>query len=304
MALSASYHPHGIVLPGGAFIGNVTELAPEWNLQDVVESAGGLAGPFFAGSINARPMVTFSTKTVKTVLDACNIESIALDASGGNLDLYWRKGAARGTRVAAASTVHLRGRCASNALFYWDSITASAEQIAEIRGMICPTWDGSNAPIAFVNNVALAGTPAADAYHTIGPIVLNSTTLGGVTRLDIRNNVQLDQVPSDGEPYMGFVGIDNFAPTLEFETRDPTLISSIGATVAITGLTVYLRILSANAIIAANNAGTHISLSATAGVAKVRGVRGRPGVANVFCQIVKPNEATDPWTIDTTASIS
>lgn len=306
MTTASVYYPHAIIA-GGTTITQMTDVTPANNFQDLAEFSAGQTAPQYSGSQFATPDITFNSPQIASVLAAIDTEGVAVDLSGGNVDLHYKKGNPHGTREADASLVHLRGRLTTNALLYWTGLRASQGQLAEISCRLLPVWDGTNNPIIWTGSLALAGTSQAAEQFTLGRIDLNGTNISAVQDLDWNNNVEPEEVGDSGEPFISYGGINRFSPQFTFRTRDTTVISTYGAVgTALTGFEVYLRKKAASGINVADATAQHIKLfkASAAGTIKARQVSGLNGMAEVFVQLLKPSAAADPFDISTTSAIT
>lgn len=305
MATSNVFYLHALQL-NSTVITQLTDLTGGFNFDDLAEFSAGQTAPQYSGSIFSTPDISFSTSQLASLLGDIDTAGVSVSIAAGNADLYYKKGTAYGTRVADITTQHVRGRMATNAMVYWNSVRASQGGIAELQARVLPAWDGSNAPLAYTSGVALAGTSQAAEQFTLGPIDLNGTTYKPID-VEFSTNVTPEEVADSGEPYPTYVGISQTSPSFTFRTRDTSIIASIGATgAALTSFEVYFRRLNQSGIAVADATTSHAKLhkASAAGTIKARSTAGESGIVEVFVQLIQPSAGTDPFDISTGVAIT
>lgn len=299
MATSAVYVPHSITLPSGGPVVQLSDITAARNYQDLVERAASEAGPQWSGSEYSAPDLRCTSKQIAEFIALCTTEGVAADLSAGNADFYFRKVAARGTRVAIGTAVHVRGRLASNALLFWESIRASQNQAAELVARFICSQIGTTAPIQIEGTQAAVGASDVDELFTLGPIAFTGTAAGSVTvealqEVTYESGVQVLQEYDAGSPHPSFVAVDTHACTCTFKTRQTTLLATIpNDGDVLTAFTGYLRARKKGGINVADATASHIKVSATAGTIKAREAAGLKGIVEVFVQFHKPDLATN-----------
>lgn len=239
MSTTSQYYLHGILLPTGAWISQLTDTTPASNVQQIVEYAAGAAVPSFRGAHGARPDVSFTSTQIGTILAACGMWGA--DLSAGNCDLFYRQGANLSTRAALATSSHLRIR-AVRAMLYWESITAKQGDLATIRCRLVPTFDGINPPLVATGSTTIASQPLAVAPYTLGPVALNGVALDALAGWTLSLNPTLNEKASGGDSWTSFCGISRHDPVLEIQPENLGCWSAIGAGgLALTAVAAYLR---------------------------------------------------------------
>lgn len=217
MSTTSQYYLHGILLPTGAWISQLTDTTPASNVQQIVEYAAGAAVPSFRGAHGARPDVSFTSTQIGTILAACGMWGA--DLSAGNCDLFYRQGANLSTRAALATSSHLRIR-AVRAMLYWESITAKQGDLATIRCRLVPTFDGINPPLVATGSTTIASQPLAVAPYTLGPVALNGVALDALAGWTLSLNPTLNEKASGGDSWTSFCGISRHDPVLEIQPEN------------------------------------------------------------------------------------
>lgn len=236
------YFLHGILLPGGTWIGVATDLTPAANIEHLTAYAGAATVPSFRGGAKAVPDVSFTTTQINDILNECTDgDGISLaDYSAGNVDLFFRRATNFSTRDTIGTATALRLR-AYRSMMYWTRIEARQDQAATIECRVIPTWDGTNNPIVGLGTQTIASMLLAQNQYTLGPVKLNGAWIDGVEGFTLEQNHELNEKASDGQIFLTFAGIRRSDPILNVDTPDLDQWVSPGTDgVAITALLAYL----------------------------------------------------------------
>ena len=297
---------HGIAFSGGGFLSEVTDLTPATNLDELIGYASGYPDPLFVANRMVKPDVRFSTPQLKTILDLCGSTFIA-DLSGGNTDLYYKLATNLGVRVADATTSHNRIRMATGAM-YWEEIGAVHGQDATMTARIVPIYNGTNNPFVPAGSLALAGTPAAASFYTLGPVAINAATLNGVKSWRLNLGLQVLEESSGGDVYTTFCGIGQRAPVLEITSLEVGAWASYGLNgTAVSSLAFSLRKKSADGGNIADGTTGHIVFSASYGkidVINTSGSGNTPATTTLRIPLRAPDSSTATLTFNSSTNIS
>ncbi len=306
MSVDGVHLLHGVQFPGGVFLSQLTDATPQANLTDVIGFAAGQADPQFVGTRESKFDQPFTSTQVKTVLDLCG-EQYAANLSAGNTDLFYKKAKNLGVREDAASTVHLRMRMASG-LVYWTDLAASQGQDATVSGRILPLFNGSNPPMVPAGGVALAGTPSAAEWYTLGPVFVNATKIAGLQSMGLALNLQAFELNASGEIFPTFCGVARRQPVLTLSSLKADLWGVYGLLgAAITSWAVYLRRHDPDGGIYADNQAQHIAISGSTGKVLPNNTSGggaeAPSQTTLRVLLRAPNATSPPLTITTATTI-
>lgn len=309
MSTSVVYYPHAIYFPAGTVITQISDVQPGHNFMDLTEFAAGQAVPQFTGTHQAAPDNKFSTSQVKAIFDACTDYNIAKDYSGlGNVDVEYKAGINLGVRQADAGLVHIRARAASNTMLVWESFTARQGQIVELRCRVVHVFNAATGadPLVFTNSLALTQASAIAYLFTLGPIKLNGTFLNAVEEVTWNNNIEYEEVTSDGDGFLTYCGIKRTRPTLSIMTRDLANISTFGTRgTALSALSVFLRRKLLSAINVADATATHLSLTADTGTIKARESQsGDKTLAHLTVDLRSSAQNVSPFTYNAAVAIA
>jgi len=276
MAAPSVYYPHAIIFPDATTITQFDKLEPENNYADLTEYSASDVMPLYTGSHSAAPQLRFKTPQIKKFLDHIDVDSVCGDESSGNLDIMYRAGTNKGTRVATITTSHLRARMTSNAWIALESISAKDGELAELDGRIQPVWDESNNPIIWTAGVANAGTAAAGDLFGLGPIKLQGSFIEGVMGWDLNLNLEYEEIRGDGKGFPVYLAVKRARPVLSFDTTDRAVMATYGAAgTALSGLSFFLRKKAISGINVANATEEHIEFTAQSGTIKADSAAGR-----------------------------
>jgi hypothetical protein len=304
MPVNSSFVLHGVV-NSSTFISQITDATPSSGVQAEIARASGLPFPLFTGTMNQRPEVNFNTEQVKTVLDLPNALAGIVDLSGANTDLLYKAISDMGTRVADGTTAHGRLRFAK-AFLALQSLTAGSSTKASVSCRLGAIYDGTNAIIQATASAALSGTPSCAEHFVAGPVVINTVALGAVQNIDINFGRTTQESVGDGEVWPTFAGCLETAPVLTVRTLHWPW-GAYATPIAVTGLSVWLRKMTAATGRVANNVEEHILFSGTKGMAHVVSTTGggnTPVETTVQIAMVGADATTAPLTLDTTAAIT
>lgn len=305
MTIATKHYPHALVLPGSPNkeIVQFDSAEPNNELAELIEHASGDPLPSFVGFMNSKPGFTFTSSQLKTLLDELSAAAVVKSYIGSNVDIEFREGNLGGSRIAIATTTHIRGRC-GNAVLAWESLSAQHDSKATLRGRIVMlSADGTTKPLTWTDSVAVTSTAKVQHIYTLGPLKVNGSFIGGGRSAEWNNRLTLEEAASDGEPFNTWVDIDKYQPQLMYRARNTKLLVDFNDPTAVTSLTLFLRKKLANGYIVPDATEEHIAITATAGVAIATGVTGENGGETQL--MVNFNQDTGSvFSIDTTAAIA
>lgn len=266
MPASANLHVvHGMLLPSATFLSQLQDGTITTGIQEIAVVPAGFPQPLALHTGAIRPMVTFTTSQLASLFGATGV--YGYDTSGGNTDFFCKATDDLGVRIADATTSHIRLR-ATEGLLNWMSIEAQQDGVAVARCRFAPTYDGTNAPLVAAGSVALSGTPSGGECYSMGPVYHNSSGIPGVTGWSLDLGISFHEVPSDGEPYLTYIGVREIMPVLTVRgIRAQDLVTYGMAGLAVTSqLNCYLRRKTTDGGFTADGSSAHIEIAATNGL--------------------------------------
>lgn len=293
---------HGINTPSG-FLSQISSGSVNPEMQIVRGKPAGLPGSRFIYNGAQVPAFRFNCEQLKSILDICGCG--LADLTSGNTDLYFKKTANRASRVADATTQHIRCR-APKAVLVPLSLRATLGSPATLSARIVCTWDGTNEPLTPAGGVALAGTPVScEEQFVVGPVAINGSTISGIQETEIDFGVALFEQMSDGELYLTFIAEQERQPMVTFKTLTASL-PSIGLNgSALTSGSFYFRKCGQTARVP-NATAEHLKFSATSGLVHIvdqTGGGNEASLTTIRCELSMPDATTAPLTVDTTSAI-
>lgn len=304
MSVSTLYALHGIV-NSSTFLSQISNARLTPDIQTIIAQSAGLSFPLFTGNMSTNPSVSFDCTQVKTILDLSGALASIIDLSGANTDLYFKKIADLGRRVADNSSAHMRFRM-SQAFLSLQSITAGHASEASASCLLGTTYDGSNNPLVPAGSQTLSGTPTSAQHFVAGPVVLNTVQLPGVESITIDFGRQLIQLGGDGELYTTFAACGSYSPVITVRCTEHAWATYGLNGTALTAMSVYLRKVATTGRVADGTA-EHVKFTATSGLITVdesSGGANDPSMTTVRITLVGANATTEPIAVDTASAIT
>lgn len=304
MTVSNVYVLHGINISSVGFISQITNARPSPAIEQILAKSAGYPYPLFVGNMGQKPMVSFDTTQVATIL---GITGIGLaDLTSYTVDLYYKLTTNRGSRVADASGSHYRFRMA-NAVLSCDRISAGHRSEATASCTLYNPYDGANEPIVPAGSVSLAGTPTSSEHYVCGPCSFNGTDFEGVQDFSLDFGRSLIQAGDRGELYDTFIAEQELSPSVSVKSLGgvPWFGAGLNGT-ALTSMTCYLRRLATTGRVA-NGTASHIAFTATAGLVVAEDSSGGgndPTVTSIRAQLISQDSSSSPIAISVGTAIS
>jgi len=224
-------------------------------LQRMIEGAHSI-DPVIAAAIAQKPMITFDTHAIGTMLGLCGPDGLTKD------EVYaWFPERAHGGMISSGEA-HVK-ITAYRCLIVLQSIRVSQDQPAIGSFAIYPTYDGSNAPLAYAKDQALPERAAdvSEQAYTNGPLYLGETAIEtqGWT-FDLGANIFTPAM--NGEAYPRMAAIAERRPTVSVQTLDLESITSAGMMgTSVDDVLLYLRALTMRGAPVADATTSHIKLT-------------------------------------------
>lgn len=308
MSTSIVYYPHAIYAPGVLTLSQMMEVEPNHNYSDISEFAASDPAPRFTGSHQAAPDFKFSTNEIKAVLDVLSNYDVCHDFDDVDVYLQYKAGEQRGVRLSddngGAGGNHLFGRMQENAFLAFESIQAQQGSLAKIRARIAAIYQLStgNDPLVFSDDNDITIAPLLQVLYTLGPMKVNGSFLTGVTEANWENNIEYEEVFSDGDEFLSYIGIKKFRPVITIKSRNTAYIDTFGTRgTALTAFNYFLRKKLVSDIDVALATAAHINLAATKGTIKARRIDTADASCEITIDLHVADASTQPYTITSTA---
>ena len=308
MGISSIYYLHGILLPSGALISELTDTSPAANTEELVGYSAGHHLPLFRGIRSQTPDASFTANAVGQVIAAivAGGNNYGLSLSG-NTDLQYRQGTDRGTRAAVAgNNERLR---MNKGFLLWNTIEASHQQDASIACRLVGVYDSAsgNNPVVQVGTGALTGTPAAVQFYTLGPVKINGSLLGNEQSWSLASGATAEEQGSGGELWNSYVGIKTVDPVVTITTLGKPWSNYPITGVVISSLELYLRAQSPDGGRVADDTASHIKITATNGLVLPESASGGandPAISTLRIGLRAASGSADVLTINTASTIA
>jgi hypothetical protein len=303
------YYPHAIYASGLFLITQLSDVEPGHNFQDLTEFAAGQVGPQFTGSHMASPDNRFTTSQIKSILDATSAGdyNVSRDLSGVSVDTEYKAGDKFGARIADANLAHFRMRAQENTMIAWESLSARQGGLAELRCRMVHLYNSAtgNDPLVAASGVALTNVSAVNHLFTLGPVRINGTVMEGVQEATLDNRLAYEECAGEGDEFLTYVGIDQYAPQFRFLSRNLAYLDTYGERgTALSSWYWWLKKKVASGINVPDATVEHILFAATVGTIKARRVMagGKPH-SEVTIDLAMSAQNTAAFTVDTTSDI-
>lgn len=283
-----------VVTPGATY-SQIENGSFENTAQKLIGIPAGGTQPLFAGATQYNQSFRGDVTQLASLLAECPTPW-GKDLSAGNVDLYFLKTANLGTRASGSN--HSRYRCVNNTCMYWTTITASQSQAARASVTWQPIWLGSSTPpVVSTGTAAAPSTMTANEYFGLSKVVINGSTVTGITGWTLNTGISREVIYTDGAIYPAFSYTNSVAPTIQFTLMDLSVWSTFadyGTT--LTDITLYLQRYKPNATgYYAVDQSQHIAITAGDGLILNESVRGGRNKADtqITVQLVAADSATD-----------
>jgi len=284
------------------WIDQVTDFRVNAAANEVLQNAGGLVYNQFVGVGSQAPALSFSSTKLSTILAAIGITGLKINPS---VLAYFQQLQEGGTRLG--STQHVK-MTVSEGIVIPRTISAGMDRPANINLDVIATYNGTNDPVKFEKQKALAGTPLADLGFVCGPISINGTPFTGVQDVQVDFGIQPVVQFEDGHVWPKFAAIMRVQPSITFRCTDMELLQTLGILgnkQTATNSVVYLRKMDKLGSRAADNVSEHISFTVDDGRISLESAGGGDGaVADMNVRITPIYDGTNaPLVIGTAVKI-
>lgn len=314
MATSKVYYPHGIYLTGGSELTTIMNVRPANNFSDLTEFSASEAGPQFTGTHQAAPDIRFDCNQIGTLfgLMAGADYDVIKSYAAGNVVVEYKAGENLAVRYAdnngGAGGDHVKGTFTENACLIWESFRVRQGGLVEAQcrlGAIYNSGSGVDPLVMTAADQDLTITSAVPSLFTLGLQKLNSTSLVGVEEIDWQNNIEYEEVHSDGDGFLSYLAIKKMSPVCRIMTNNIEYMNTYGSRgTALTNFTCFLRKKAASGINVADATAEHIKLVATTGTIKAREVNGSRAMCQLEVAMTSASQGTGPFAITASVAIS
>jgi len=212
-------------LVGGSWtaIDQITDWRISPNLAPLIVSGGSKIDPKFIANIDQAPAISFSTTAMKVAMDKVGLDGLELDSGDTpeqDAAILWFRRRAHGGKWASGNTAI---KVTINmGLVYMQPTEARLGQPATIGYAIQSVYDGSNDPIVVEKETAysLNGTPATEAYWTVGKGYVNGQVLERIQSFRFDPQIELRLAREAGAIWPIEAALKSRKPFWEWETEN------------------------------------------------------------------------------------
>lgn len=234
MSLATRYGIYGVklhtVADGSATIlGGVTEDSLNLGNQVSAEVTSGNVNPTVANLVSGAPGGRISTRSIAAWLDAIGTQGkrIYADVSHPGIVLYGQQHQQGSTRMSGSNH---RSYTMTTGCLYPSRLSCDHQGDALLETMLAIIHDGTNVSIATADGIALPTNGADTARFTLGPLVLEGDTFGGVKSLALDFGVSSEADGADSDIHPTSVSILTASPTITIGGVNPAWFDSAGST--------------------------------------------------------------------------
>ena len=302
---------HGITA-NSQFLSQLTDCTPTTNHDILTGMASGHPFPLATYIMGAKPDVQFKTQQLATLLALTGANGLGLAVSSEDEDdpfiLYYKKATQLGTRDADNAGTH-QAFTMADGLLYFTSISASYQKPAEASVRIKPiSTDGQTAPLVPAGNENLDGTCTADEVFTLGPIVINGSTIDSQHDVNIDMGFKMYEDGAADDVFDRRCHIEEMLSTITISGTEVGWWNDYGLDgAALSSWVVYLRRKAMDGYSVANDQAQHIKLSGNYGLIVTTDTQGGGNNASrtsLKLQLRSPNVGGFPMTIETGKAIT
>ena len=258
-----------IVLPAGQVI-QITDQDYRAGLSEILERGSGTVDNEFAAVGEAKPMLSFTTTALATVLGLVGLDGYAITSQ---TDFYFAQVAQGGMRGGAGTHIKMT---LTNGMVVPKSLSASQGQPAKLTYDLYPiSTDGVTAPIVIATAQSLPTIPIVSELFTLGPAWVNANALAALQSMNWEFSPQMEHVAGDGQAYPTFCGMTGRSYSCALNMLDLTALSTLGLNgLPLANFRTFLRKIVKGSTRVADATASHIKISGTTGMLLPRGARG------------------------------
>ena len=282
-------------------LNQLDSVEPSPGVEELIAMAGGAIDPQVIAMAFAEPTLKISSRDLASVLAGVS-PATGLAVSSQAKFQYERRLSGGiyqgdGNHVTLTSTL-------GQAWIEEFGCDQDAKEGADVSLSYAALYDGTNLPLVVNTGANLSGTPAANAVHALGPVVLEGAQLPGVTKVRVKTGNQYRVKRADGDLFARVGSIVKRGFTIEIECLNLTALATLGAFkyALSSGITCYFQKAVPGGGRVAYGTSQHISVNVTAGTYTIAGISGSKG-EDALTRITVMAAGSTSVAISTTAAI-
>ena len=172
--------------------------------------------------------------------------------------MWYKKRADLGTFASGAA--HIKCTVASGMILP-RGLNVAVNSLATMSQDLVAIYDGTNEPVVTATGQAIAGTPGADEYFTLGPVYIDTTEVEDAQGFAITAGLaERLRFGSKYPTWPTYLGIAARQPSVTVNLLDVTWLNTLGLAGSGHEITLFLRKLENKAKTYADNTANHIKL--------------------------------------------
>lgn len=263
----------GSVAVGEGSIHGVTNFDIDPGIASVMARGDGRFDPSFIAAIHQSPVLGCSTTAIADALSSIGLVGAAIE-TGSLSRWYFQKLQQGGIRQATGKAVLVQ-----QGMIVPRTITAAQGALAS---MDVQAWalspDAATAPLAIEDGVAVPTPPTTARRYTVGPVILPSGRIAGVTRTTIDPGLDVVVRGDEGEAYDTFCAVRTRTAGVSVRATDldqlPASSGQENPWIGVGPITVYLRALQRAQMPFADGESEHIAVTMPDCMISIRSVGG------------------------------
>lgn len=255
--------------------------------EQILASAAGEPVPSFAAIISTKPMITYTTTQVGTLLGAVS-PLVGLCIPTGTVVMYFTR--KKKCSPVSADGDHFTVTLAAGLVVINRVSCPVSGGTATVEFSIYAAEDGTNPVLAFSESASLPANINIQQLFTLGIQKINGTQLPDVQNLSIDFQPQVGQVMGSQDTAPSMITLDTVSPRITLETLNPVYLSDFtiaGTSQGASESAFYLQRLSKGAGRVAAGTSQHVKFSLAANQGQIMaGPAAASGRNNATCQVV------------------
>lgn len=231
-------YPHAVSI-NSTYYSGIVGYSVNPNTEKAILHHDGLVDPVYACALNQKPEISIRSVDLANVLAAVDFSGVALT----ELTTWFQKGADCATR--ASGTDHTKIVATSGCAVLMP-LRATNNQIveAEVQAYL-KSSTGLADPFTITTGISLAGSTAATAKYTMGPVYI--TPSGGsraqltVSDWEFDPGIEIEAISDDGLPFPTYIAIHRRAPKFRCTYVDMSKLATYTFNGALGSIEAFLR---------------------------------------------------------------
>lgn len=293
-------------------IDSIVDARINVNLRTGLEAGDGSPYATFGSLVEGGPSARFTTLDLKAFLDACGTTGMLIDrdATHPGVTLFFQSYAAGATRGGAGTHI---SEVFGNGILVPRTLTMNriGQGSASLMAELVAVKQDAIEPMVSDEAASLPADvyPTVSAAWTLGPLILNATTIDKVQSAIVDFGIVLVAENADSQIYPTKVSIDSIRPSIVvagLDVADLVTLTEEGAYYTATQVVLYARKKAEGATITADGTAEHIKL--TLGKARIEPVS-IDGTPKTLGYLITPwytagGSPVDPIAINTASAIT